>query len=245
MLNIGDTVRPKRDYIGHKYIFKILDKFITVDDYGKLISTYKLQRINQKLDPINGPVHEQETKIACVESHTWKEHELELITPHIPKISSGGIPLAVKNDGLILSGPQPDKPQEIKLKEENMKILDIYKERKENAILEDYNNQRDKILEEDEMQKIIREMELQINTILDIEERLDRVDFSSGNEELLTNVSKEKLEKLEAETDKERDKLHDNIEEIKALFELTEDYEERMKILKKYDIINKDGKLTV
>ena len=61
----------------------------------------------------------------------------------------------------------------------------------------------------------------------------------------MSDYMEEKLEKLEAETDKERDKLHDNIEEIKALFELTEDYEERMKILKKYDIINKDGKLTV
>lgn len=263
MFEVGEFVKIKKNVIdlGKKYKFKITE--VKEAFNPACINVYKIERDKQcSLDPVYGPYDYQLKKIYEIENTIWDEDELEPINS-FPK--GYEFKEVYVEEPFYPEGPAPDKPQEIKVSGKNlfdggelmynyyknikedktMKILDIYRERKEFEINQNYIKNRNEIIKEDEIQKIIREMELQINTILDIEERLDRVDFSSRNEELLTNVSKEKLEKLEAETDKERDKLHDNIEEIKALFELTEDYEERMKILKKYDIINKDGKLSI
>ena len=259
MFNIGDIVRPKEGYVANKYLFKIKSKVYTSVPLCRW--QYKIERLIT--DPCcEDNLLEKINSIYFAENTIWDEDELEPINSFSKEYEFKEVYV---EEPFYPEGPTPDKPQEIKVSGKNlfdggelmynyyknikedktMKILDIYRERKEFEINQNYIKNRNEIIKEDEIQKIIRETELQINTILDIEERLDRVDFSSRNEELLTNVSKEKLEKLEAETDKERDKLHDNIEEIKALFELTEDYEERMKILKKYGIIDKDGKLSI
>ena len=226
MLNVGDIVKPKEGYKGSRYIFGI--KKIDESNFPYM---YQLERIEQELDPVFGPIDFQNSIINETEHLGWAEEELELITPFydIPKINPGGWVLRQENS--------------VKNKEDNMKILDIYKERKEEAILKDYEEKEKKILEEDEIQSIIKEMTEQVNTILKNEGRKDKL-LADVEGFCLEETSKKLAELNEAKTNEiaESDKI---IEEIKALFELTQDYEERMKILKKYDIINKDGKLTI
>ena len=124
----------------------------------------------------------------------------------------------------------------------NMKILDIYDARKRGQIEAEFKNKKDKILEQDEIQKIIKEMTKQINTILENEAREDR--YWAGGLDLYQEATTDKLDDLEEEKEKKLNELRSTIDEIKALFELTEDYQERMKILEKYGII-KNGKVNI
>lgn len=241
MLNIGDIVKPKEGFKGSKYMFKIEER-----DESNYPYMYRLERVEQELDPTYGPTDFQRDIIREVEHLSWDENELELIIPFYEVK-----PLVIKNKNLFndLKIEEPDgKDLEffktmVKGEFNNMKILELYKERKEEAILEDYEKKEEAILAEDEMQKIINEMTNQVNALLESENRTDF--FYVESEGFTLTETNEKLDKLNEEKEDEILQLNKTIEEIEALFELTEDYEERMKILKKYDIINKDGKLNI
>ena len=131
---------------------------------------------------------------------------------------------------------------EKKEEKDYMKILDIYGERKEKAIDDEFARLKEEIIAEDEVQKIISEMQKQINTILENDESEDRIDLTSPNKNILTIKSQEKIYELEKEHKKKYAEISRTIEEVKALFELTEDYTERIKILEKYGIM-KNGKI--
>ena len=87
-------------------------------------------------------------------------------------------------------------------------------------------------------------MQDQVNALLE-EDNMTDARLKIDRTELITKETREKIEKLEVETDKKKDELHAYLEEIRALFEMTEDYQERMKILKRYGIIDKNGKLSI
>lgn len=240
MLNLGDRVSPKSGYTGNKQMFYIET---IKNEPSKPYIEYKLKRIPQKLNPVYGTYEEQLKDIETVERLDWRECELEVLDKIIYK---------------------PDKPQEIKvsgknlfdngeliynyyknIKEDNkiMKILELYKERKEEAIVKDFEKKEEAILAEDEIQKIIKEMVHQVNSIFENEAREDRLYIDSKN--FCQEKTMDKLDELDEEKEDEILQLNKTVEEIEALFDLTEDYEERMKILKKYDIINKDGKMSL
>lgn len=123
----------------------------------------------------------------------------------------------------------------------DIKLLEIYRERAKEKIDDDYVTERYKILKEDTIQNIIEEMENQVNAILESEQT--KAEFQVRKDYMVTKETQEKLNKLDKDTKLKNEKLSNTIGEIYAMFELTENYEERMKILKKYGIINKDGKL--
>lgn len=128
-----------------------------------------------------------------------------------------------------------------KKEDKKMEILDLYTKRKIQSINKEYNQQREKILNEDDIQSIIIEMTDQVNAMAENEGINSRLIIHRS--EFITNETKEKLLNLDKEKDEKQDKLYDSIREVEAMFDMTEDYTERMKILKKYGIINKDGKL--
>ena len=233
MLNIGDIVKPKKGFKGSRYMFKIEER-----DESNYPYMYKLGRVEQELDPAYGPIDFQGDIIREVEHLNWDENELELIAPFydvqplyktIPIINPGGWVSHQENS--------------VKNEEDNMKILEIYKERKEEAIVKDFEKKKEAILAEDEIQKIINEMVHQVNSIFENEAREDRLYIDSKN--FCQEKTMDKLDELDEEKEDEILQLNKTIEEIEALFDLTEDYEERMKILKKYDIIGKDGKVSI
>ena len=249
MIHIGDIVRPIEGYICSHLDFVIKEVSRSWED-GKYL--YKLKALINTIDSMYGPYEKQMKKVEQAEKIYWKERELNLV-------KTGKEFSQVFGNSYQSYEPSPDKPQEIisgfkcstsgdtidslayaieeynkNNKEDNkiMKILELYKERKEEAVLA-----------EDEMQKIINEMTDQVNALLESENRTDL--FYVESEGFTLTKTNEKLDKLNEEKEDEILQLNKTIEEIEAMFEMTEDYEERMKILKKYGIINKDGKLSI
>lgn len=216
MLEIGDIVTPKG--YNCNILFKIIDKKDTPFEDGLI---YDLQRITQFLDSIYGPIKEQLDFIFYVEKTYFKENELKLIKKNTAKI---------------------DKSLNFKEGDNKMDILDVYKERKRKALDKELLDAKENVKKEDEIQNIILEMTNQVNTILENQGRKIKYEFEPN---LITLETEAKLDELEKEHHKQIEELRSTLEEIRALFELTDDYNERMKILKRYGIINKDGKLSI
>lgn len=258
MLKVGDKVKPIPECIGCHYVFII--STVLKDEFRYY---YYLKRETDIISLAYGPEEKQRQEIANVEHSVWRENELQLIgttiTQNIDSINIGwsyqrneptpGNPQEIKNESLF-NGENLIKSSITIDKINNnggndMEILNLYMKRLERKIINKYHEEKEKIIQEDEIQKALIEMQNQINVILENEGRDDKVEMQEPNKELLTTKSKEKINELDIRTDIERDNLHSVLEEIRALFELTEDYAERMKILKKYGIIDKEGKLNV
>ena len=60
---------------------------------------------------------------------------------------------------------------------------------------------------------------------------------------MLTKETKDKLAEIETNKKIELSELDEFLEEVRAQLELAKDYETQMKILKRYNIIGKDGKI--
>lgn len=216
MLEIGNIVTPKG--YNCNILFKIIDKKDTPFENGPI---YYLQRITQFLDSIYGPIKDQLDFIFYVENTYFKEDDLKLITKN-----------AIKFDKLL----------NFKEGENKMDILDLYEIRKVKALEKEILEAKSKVKEQDEIQSIILEMTNQVNTILENQGRKIKYEFEPN---LITLETEAKLDELEKEHHKQIEELRSTLEEIRALFELTDDYNERIKILKRYDIINKNGKLNI
>lgn len=224
MFKIGDIVRPKENSFASEYLFNICNN-IKVSPFED--NVYQLRRIEQELNPINGPIAEQLEIIKQCENRFWQDNELELIT------SKNDI--SIKETTITIDRIN-------KKEEKEMQILDLYKERKRKAIEEEYKENVANIKKEDEIQKIIIEMTNQVNTILENQGSKKIYEFQPS---LVTLETELKIDELHNKKDEQIEELHSTLEEIQALFELTDDYEERIKILKNYKILNKDGKLNI
>lgn len=248
MFKIGDIVRPKIGFIGHEYCFKIIEVEMNPFDYN----LYKLQRIEQSLDPTEGPLNLQLKTIRNVETTFWKEKELELTSDvklryNVPNLDDINDIVETNSEFLNQYAKKLIKECEIKIdkineEEEEMQILDLYEEKRVKALEKELLEAKAKVKEEDEIQNIILEMTSQVNTILKNQGRKTIYEFKPN---LITLETEAKLDELEEKHHKQIEELRSTLREIRALFELTDDYNERMKILKKYGILNKDGKLNV
>jgi len=248
MFKIGDIVRPKKGFSGHNYCFKIIESEINPFDYN----LYKLQRIEQSLDPTEGPLNLQLKTIRNVETTFWKEKELELTSTaklryNVSNLDDINDIAETNSEFLNQYAKKLRKECEVKInkmnEEENeMQILDLYKERKSKVLEKKLLEAKEAVRKEDEIQSIIIEMTNQINTILENQDSDTRYE---SHPNLYTSETEKKLDELNQKYYEEIETLRSTLEEIRALFELTDDYNERMKILKKYGILNKDGKLNV
>lgn len=260
MFSIGDIVKPKEWCIGHNYEFVINERL--QDNQGYY---YKLKQNGCEIKIEYGPRDKQVSEIKQVELANWRDDELIPLISYMSSNSLGNSfdtvimdePISINTVGTTITSVSPgtvklsfDNPtydyyKELCEKEKNnMKILDIYKERKEKELREEYENQKEEILNQDTIQNIINEMQDQVNAILEDEDR-DFAKLEVNRKELITEETRKKIKDLQNESDKKDDELRSTLEEIRALFELTEDYTERMEILKKYDIIGKDGKVNI
>lgn len=232
MFHYNDIVTPKEGFRGHGYYFSIIEIKMEADNE----SLYKLERIEQKVDPLKGSFMEHQYKLAYVENRWWKESNLILATLVETtielKANEDLTNLTINTDGITF------------MKGENkMDILEVYEKRKKKAMEKDYSEANEKARKADEIQSIIIEMTNQVNTILENNNSEERLNVYEP--ELITKNTKAKLKTLNEWEKTENELLRSTLEEIRALFELTDDYNERIKILKKYGILNKDGKLNV
>lgn len=238
MFKIGDIVRPKKGFRGHDYCFKIIE--IQKEPFVK--DLYRIQRIEQELDGDYSPTF-QLNIIRSVEQGLWTEDELELTSDVKLRYDITDINISdYTSIGLDEMGRKLLKLKN-KVKEENeMQILDLYKERKRKNLEKEFSEAKEKIKKEDEIQSIILEMTNQVNTILENQGSDTRYE---SHPNLYTSKTEKELEELDKKYYEEFEILNSTIKEVEAMFEMTEDYQERMKILKRYGIINKEGKLNV
>lgn len=233
MFKVGDIVRPKIEYIGNDFQFKI--KEIELQPFSE--NLYKLERSTQTLDIPKNDIAYALSIIKGVENSVWKESELELTSN--TKLRYAETDINVPWVELTQELTKQNKTN----KEENiMDILDLYEERKLKSIREEYSESKKNVEENDEIQKIIIEMTNQVNTILENQGTEARYAHLPS---LYTPETVEKLDELGKKRCETIEKLRSTLEEIRALFEMTDDYHERIKILKDYNILDKKGKLNV
>lgn len=139
-------------------------------------------------------------------------------------------------------GPKIDYPKYLnideyccKKEEKNMnKVLELYANRERFKIMNNYNIAMQNAKEEDAIQKLCKEFESQVKEL-------------AGNEaddycfiyKLYTEETKLSFESIEKNKDIELDNLYKKVEEIEALLNLAPDYDDKIKILRDYDIIDK------
>lgn len=129
----------------------------------------------------------------------------------------------------------------------NMKILDLYKKRKSEILYSNYNEKIKEIESFDSIQSLINDTRDQLNALLGREEG-DKVIITIDNlhgDKLHDDITQVKIEEATLEYDKQKQELCLLTEEVSAILEMTTDYDEQVKILKKYNILNKEGKLNV
>ena len=231
MFKIGDIVRLKKYFKGHNYCFKVIE--IQKEPFVK--DLYRIQRIEQELDGDYSPTF-QLNIIKTVEQYLWEEDELELTSD--AKLRYDETVIAIPYYKSIVLAELENKVKE----EKKMEILDLYEQRKEKALNKEVLEAKENIKKEDEIQSIIIEMTNQVNTILENQGSDTRYE---SHPNLYTLETEKKLDEIDKMYYERREELRSTLEEIRALFELTDDYNERIKILKNYKILNKDGKLNV
>lgn len=239
MFKIGDIVRPKKGFMGHNYCFKIIEvEMNPFDD-----NSYKLQGIKQDFDPIYGSTSYQVSIIDKVEELWWTENTIELTSNVKLRYDMPNIKMP-DYEGIVLEklGKEILKLNNKVKEEKEMNILEIYKERKIKTLEKEFSKAKKAAIEEDEIQKIIIEMTNQVNTILENEDSDTRYE---SHPNLYTSKTEAKLDELNDKYHEQIEELRSTLDEICALFELTDDYNERIKILKNYDILDKKGKLNV
>jgi len=239
MFKIGDIVRPKKGFIGHEYCFKIIEvEMNPFDD-----NSYKLQGIKQDLVPLLGSTSRQVNIIVQVEELWWKENTIELTSNVKLRYDSPNINVS-DYKGIVLEKMEKEilKLNDKVKEEKEMNILEIYKERKIKTLEKEFSEAKKVAIEEDEIQKIIIEMTNQVNTILENEDSDTRYE---SHPNLYTSKTEAKLNELNDKYHEQIEELRSTLDEIRALFELTDDYNERIKILKNYNILDKKGKLNV
>lgn len=129
-----------------------------------------------------------------------------------------------------------------KKREDNMlKILKIYQDKKEAEIEYKYDTQLEELKKDDPIQKIISETNDKITEILKADNEIApihanscRIDYSA-----YTTRTLDKEKEIIKSQMQEKNKLYNKIHEIEALLELAPNYEEKMQILRDYDIIDK------
>ncbi len=210
---IGDIVRPKEYCIGSNYDW-------IVSDVDLLRKKYKLRYLDNPF--IEDCPHQKQVELA-----EWNEDELTYLYHR-------------ESNTVNINGKDYNTEKEIK---KEMKILDVYKEKKLKQINKEYLNKIEEVIEQDEIQNIIKEMKNQIKTILENEGNSSSIEIN--NIKVYTKETTEKIEKLKNERDAKNEEVFETIEVINSLFELTQDYEERIKILINYNILDKKNKLVI
>lgn len=127
-------------------------------------------------------------------------------------------------------------------------ILNIYFERKRDKIDAKYDKEIEKIVEQDEYRKLLDEANTHLKEILSKDNGIPIEDISDSytfktNRELFTTKTREKLNKLDDEKKKEKEKLINKCEEVNAQIELTDTYEDKIFIYMNYGILNKNRKI--
>lgn len=124
-----------------------------------------------------------------------------------------------------------------KEEEENMlKLLEIYKDKKTKEIEEKYDKEIEELIKNDPVQIFIEQAEETVKTMLNSKNVKVYLNSDVGE---ITSETIEKQNEIVDIIMEEKAKLNTKIKEISALLELAPNYEEKIKILRDYEIVDK------
>lgn len=245
MFKIGDLVTPRPAFVNDGKVFQIID----VD----------LQKEQYKIEP--------KEKVYCrFPSNYWKEDELYLvrtidslelqlsqqplrtlasiIEEAVENFHFGNIGFTWKQRELtkkvISNSPETIwfNTRNIDREENDMsKILEIYKEKKEKEIRKKFSDEVEAITKADTIQSFMKEMNEQLETL--IENEFPNDTFIPLTCDYLTKDTENVKRELIKLKNKDLEDLNNKIKEIEALLELAPGYEEKIKILRDYEIVDK------
>ena len=127
---------------------------------------------------------------------------------------------------------------DIKGEESMLEILNLYKKAKKENIGKKYQKEEDILIENDPLQIMVKETEEQANCLMGKKEN-EKISFND-KELLVTIETKEKIEELKDKCKKEHKELDDKIDQINALCDIANNYEEKISILKTSKILDKN-----
>ena len=128
----------------------------------------------------------------------------------------------------------------IKVKEFKHSILNTYFFDMKNLARQEYEYEKEQIIKKDEIQKILINAQTKLEKIFK-EEGRNLYRYISFDKELMTEGTKEKLRKAEEEYNEKIEHHNLTLKEVDGILELTDTYEQKLEILKKYDILDEEG----
>lgn len=234
--NVGDIVTPKSAYKYSGTLLKIIDigteeNLVDYEIYYKLLPidtvTYEIfdffQKARWDASQLNLVVS---SNILCEVSKSDICNKFYLTTEDL-KISDDLCTLEVKEEKEMIDCE---------------KILNLYNTRKLKSINEKYSEEKQKIIQEDAFYELSESYEKQFLELFKNEFKGEYI----GNYSLplaYTVETKQKIKEIEAKQTTEINDLHEKIEEVQTRLSIVDDYDEAVKILKKYNILDREGKI--
>ena len=242
MFQMGDLVTPKPAYINDGKIFEIVGI-----DYIK--NTYELRPWEAL--PDEGICERWEEDSLCL-IRTIESIETE-VSKRLVRTISEIIEETVKNfHSNKIGWDRKERDLTRKVVSENTiwlnaknidkevkdmsKILEIYKDKKEKEIEQKYDAQLNELEENDPLKVYLKQAEETIKEMLNVEDVT--LCINSPCVELTQETIDAKNKIIEVIRNEKR-KINNKIKEIEALLELAPGYEEKIKILRDYEIIDK------
>lgn len=123
----------------------------------------------------------------------------------------------------------------------NMKILDIYEQREIEYIKENFKITKEELIKNDPFTKLYEKFQTDMKKLYKKENNEElNYKFILG-ENFLTKETKEAILKADEEKVFELENLDEMLEEVTAMLDMTNDYDKKIEILKKYQILNEEG----
>ena len=123
----------------------------------------------------------------------------------------------------------------------NMKILDIYRERQREFIQESFDVTKKDLIIQDPFVKLHDKYVKDIEKLYKKEYDRELEYKSVLGTEFLSKETREAIEKADEQKVFELENLDEMLEEVTAMLDMTNDYDKKIEILKKYQILNEEG----
>lgn len=128
-----------------------------------------------------------------------------------------------------------------KKENKNMKILELYKERELDYIQGIFEETKKALIEKDAFTKLHNKYADEIKKLYKKEYGEEMKYNLVLGEGFLTSETREAIEKADDEKVFELENLDEMLEEVTAMLDITNDYDKKIEILKKYQILNEEG----
>lgn len=203
-------------------------------------------------------VYAASKKYVISEDELWTFNECEL-EPYLDVDAMDSIIYGITSQIQDEKGPSVEYPREIKClgidfakneiptyedykpkeKENTMKILELYQEKQTKLIEHKYDKQLEELEKNDELQVYLEQAAQIVKDLMELKDE-ERVQIEVVSARVnLTPKTIQKREEIIKLIREEKAELNNKIVEIQALLELAPNYEEKIQILRDYEIIDK------